>query len=85
MRCSEDKNSCKLARQMTPNIRDHMNHKILVTLLMLAALCILGEDVQAAALEELNYTLIASKNPLDNEPITFTNLFVLGLTWTELL
>lgn len=56
--------------------RIEMKNIILITLLMLAAFCNVYAKEQAEALEELNYTLFTSKNPIDGEPSKYYKLSV---------
>lgn len=53
-----------------------MNNKILIIFVMLAAFCIVDAKEQAVALEELNYTLFTSKNPIDGEPSKYYTLSI---------
>lgn len=53
-----------------------MNNKILIILLMLTPFCIVDAEEQTAALEELNYTLFASKSPIDGEPSKYYKLSI---------
>lgn len=56
--------------------RTQMKNKTLITLLMLAAFCIVNAEQQTVALEELNYTLLTSKNPIDGEPSKYYKLSI---------
>lgn len=53
-----------------------MNNKILIIFLMLTAFCIVDAEEQTAALDELNYTLFTSKNPIDGEPSKYYKLSI---------
>lgn len=43
---------------------------------MLVTLCIFDEEVQSAALEEINYTLFTSENPVEGEPSKYCTLSI---------
>lgn len=53
-----------------------MNHKILITILMLAIFSIADAEEQTVVLEDLSYTHFSSKNPIDGEPSKYYKLSI---------
>lgn len=53
-----------------------MKNKILITLLMLAAFCIVNAEEQTVALEELKYTLFLSEKLIGSEPSKYYTLTI---------